>query len=53
MSLRLKTPLTRSQRSPGIRGKIESALARLGRLGAEAGATGSGDELERQTVLFE
>jgi len=45
--------LTCWQRLPGTRGKIESALARLGRLGVEVGATRDDDEFKQQTTLFE
>jgi len=49
----LRLSLTRWQRFLGIRGKIELALARLGRLRVEADAMGDNDELDRQMILFE
>ena len=39
---------------PGIQGRIDSVLARLGRLQVETGSiAGGGDEFKQQTVLFE
>jgi len=49
----LRLSLTCWQRLPGIRGKIESALARLGRLRVEADAMDDDDEFDRQMILFE
>jgi len=41
------------QKLPGIKGKIASALARLDRLRAGAGATGDAEESKRRVTLFE
>ena len=48
-------PLMCPQTAPGVQGKVESVLARLGRLKAETGrGTADGeDESDRQMVLFE
>lgn len=51
----MKCPLMCRQKVPGIlQGKIESVLARLGRLNVELGGTvGDKDESKRRTLLFE
>ena len=46
--------LTCQQTMPGVKGKIESVLARLGRFGVEQGsAVGDEGEFKRRTTLFE
>ena len=48
-----RCPLTYRQEAPGVKEKIESMLARLGRLTAEDGSVGDQDESKRKLILFE